>query len=112
VINDPSCGTNLDHAVLCVGYGTDATSGLDYWYVPALLFTHARIVVVVVVVVVVAVAAFVVVFVCCFCWCLLLVFVVVVVVVVVARLDLTTGFFACFALAVLGVFFLFIYYYF
>ena len=25
------CGTDIDHAVLLVGYGTDAESGLDYW---------------------------------------------------------------------------------
>jgi cathepsin L len=33
VLSDPSCGTNLDHGVLIVGYGTDATSQQPYWIV-------------------------------------------------------------------------------
>jgi len=33
VLSDPSCGTNLDHGVLVVGYGTDATSNQPYWIV-------------------------------------------------------------------------------
>jgi len=33
VLDSTKCGTKLDHAVLAVGWGTDATSGLDYWLV-------------------------------------------------------------------------------
>lgn len=33
VLNSVKCGTTLDHAVLVTGYGTDATTGLDYWLV-------------------------------------------------------------------------------
>jgi cathepsin L len=33
VLDDPSCGTNLDHAVVAVGYGHDASNGKDYYIV-------------------------------------------------------------------------------
>jgi len=33
VLDDASCGTNLDHGVLLVGFDTDAESKKDYWLV-------------------------------------------------------------------------------
>jgi len=33
VLDDASCGTNLDHGVLAVGYGHDSASGKDFWKV-------------------------------------------------------------------------------
>jgi C1A family cysteine protease len=33
VLDSTECGTNLDHAVLAVGYGNDSATGLDYWLV-------------------------------------------------------------------------------
>ena len=33
VLDSQECGTKLDHAVLAVGYGKDADTGLDYWLV-------------------------------------------------------------------------------
>lgn len=33
VLDDASCGTQLDHGVLVVGYGTDSSSGKDFWIV-------------------------------------------------------------------------------
>lgn len=33
ILDDTSCGTNLDHGVLAVGYGVDTTSNKPYWIV-------------------------------------------------------------------------------
>jgi C1A family cysteine protease len=33
VLDGRQCGQDLDHGVLAVGYGTDATSGKDYFLV-------------------------------------------------------------------------------
>ena len=33
IFDSSDCGTFLNHAVLAVGYGTDATTGKDYWLV-------------------------------------------------------------------------------
>jgi len=31
IFNNAKCGTSLDHATNVVGWGTDATTGQDYW---------------------------------------------------------------------------------
>jgi len=33
ILSDPSCGMQLDHGVLAVGYGTDASTQTPYWIV-------------------------------------------------------------------------------
>jgi len=33
ILSDPSCGMQLDHGVLVVGYGTDAATSTPYWIV-------------------------------------------------------------------------------
>jgi cathepsin L len=33
VLSDPSCGQQLDHGVLVVGYGTDSATNQDYWII-------------------------------------------------------------------------------
>ena len=33
VFSDDTCGTELDHGVLVVGYGTDSKSNMGYWTV-------------------------------------------------------------------------------
>ena len=33
VLDSTACGTNLDHAVLSVGWGTDQATGKEYWLV-------------------------------------------------------------------------------
>lgn len=33
VLDSKYCGTNVNHALLLVGYGTDAASGKDFWLV-------------------------------------------------------------------------------
>jgi cathepsin L len=33
ILSDPSCGMQLDHGVLVVGYGTDSTTNTPYWIV-------------------------------------------------------------------------------
>jgi C1A family cysteine protease len=31
IFNNANCGTKLDHATNVVGWGTDSTTGVDYW---------------------------------------------------------------------------------
>jgi len=31
VLDDPTCGTNIDHGMTVIGWGTDATAKKDYW---------------------------------------------------------------------------------
>ena len=33
VLNSAACGTKLTHAIAAVGYGTDSTTGLNYYIV-------------------------------------------------------------------------------
>ena len=33
IVDSAACGTQLDHAITAVGYGTDSASGLDYYIV-------------------------------------------------------------------------------
>jgi len=33
ILSDPTCGMNLDHGVLAVGYDTDSASGTPFWIV-------------------------------------------------------------------------------
>jgi len=33
ILNSAACGTTLDHAVLAVGWGSDAASGQEYWII-------------------------------------------------------------------------------
>jgi cathepsin L len=33
ILNDPTCGTAVDHAVLVVGYATDAKTSTNYWII-------------------------------------------------------------------------------
>ena len=33
VLNDPACGSNVDHAILIVGYGRDSKTNQEFWLV-------------------------------------------------------------------------------
>jgi hypothetical protein len=33
ILNDPSCIDGIDHSVTAVGFGTDAVTGLDYYFI-------------------------------------------------------------------------------
>ena len=40
IFDSASCGTNLDHATLVVGFGKDAKTGKEYWIMKNSWATH------------------------------------------------------------------------